>query len=75
MIYITGDTHSDFRRFSRQIFPEQNEMSKDDYVMIAGDFGGIWYCTANTKNKKRRKPQVERAGSKTFYHAFCSRKP
>ena len=40
MIYITGDTHSNFRRFSKSYFPEQNEMSKEDYCIIAGDFGG-----------------------------------
>ena len=42
MIYITGDTHSDFRRFSTSKFPVQKEMSKNDYVIICGDFGGVW---------------------------------
>lgn len=42
MIYVTGDTHSDFRRFSTNIFPEQRDMTKDDCVIICGDFGGIW---------------------------------
>ena len=42
MIYITGDCHADFRRFDTDIFPEQNDMTKDDYVIICGDFGGIW---------------------------------
>lgn len=42
MIYITGDCHGDFRRFSSKIFPEQKEMTRDDFVIICGDFGGIW---------------------------------
>lgn len=42
MIFITGDCHSEFDRFSVQNFPEQKEMTKDDYVIICGDFGGIW---------------------------------
>ena len=42
MIYITGDTHSDFTRFTEEQFPIQTEMTKDDYVIICGDFGGIW---------------------------------
>ena len=42
MIYITGDTHADFSRFLIDKFPIQKEMSKDDYVIICGDFGGIW---------------------------------
>lgn len=40
MIYITGDCHRDFRRFNTRIFPEQKEMTKDDFVIICGDFGG-----------------------------------
>lgn len=42
MIYITGDCHGEFGRFNKEIFPEQNEMSKEDYVIICGDFGGVW---------------------------------
>lgn len=39
MIYITGDCHADWRRFSSGVFPEQKEMTKEDYVIICGDFG------------------------------------
>ena len=42
MIYITGDCHGSFERFNASIFPEQKEMTKDDYVIICGDFGGVW---------------------------------
>ena len=42
MIYITGDCHANFGRFSTDIFPEQKEMTKGDYVIICGDFGGVW---------------------------------
>ncbi len=42
MIYITGDTHRDFRRFANKNFPEQYNMTKTDYVIICGDFGGVW---------------------------------
>lgn len=41
-IFMTGDTHGDFGRFSTGAFPEQKDLSKDDYVIICGDFGGIW---------------------------------
>ena len=33
MIYITGDCHGDYRRFSKDIFPEQKEMNKDDFMI------------------------------------------
>lgn len=42
MVFVTGDTHADFLRFSAKNFPEQKDMTKDDYVIICGDFGGIW---------------------------------
>ena len=42
MIYITGDCHGNYERFNASIFPEQNEMTKEDYVIICGDFGGVW---------------------------------
>lgn len=42
MIYITGDIHGDPRRLSKAIFPEQVGMTKNDYVIICGDFGLVW---------------------------------
>lgn len=52
MVYVTGDCHSDFRRFSTEIFPEQKEMTKDDVIIICGDFGGVWYQETNKYIKK-----------------------
>ena len=42
-LYLTGDTHGDFRRFIPQFFYEQEGMVKEDIVLICGDFGGVWY--------------------------------
>lgn len=53
MIYITGDTHGSFkRRFSVDSFPEQKDMTKDDYLIICGDFGGIWDAGKESKSEK-----------------------
>lgn len=42
MIYVTGDTHGEWLyRLNMNSFPEQKEMTKDDCVIICGDFG-IW---------------------------------
>ena len=38
-IYVTGDIHSEPDRFNTENFPEQKEMTRDDYVIICGDFG------------------------------------
>lgn len=44
MIYITGDTHMplDMAKLSLDRFPEQAGLTKDDYVIVCGDFGGVW---------------------------------
>ncbi len=53
MLFITGDTHSDFkRRFNTTNFPEQKNMCKDDFVLICGDFGGIWNYECESKEEK-----------------------
>lgn len=43
-IYITGDTHSDYdiHKLTTDAFPEQKELTRDDYVIVAGDMGVCW---------------------------------
>ena len=48
MVYITGDCHGDFRRFSTKNFPEQNEMCYLDTVIVLGDFG-LWHDTSEER--------------------------
>ena len=50
MIFATGDTHGDFRRFGAKCFYEQKEMTQDDYVIICGDFGGLWNDSAEEQH-------------------------
>ena len=52
MIYITGDCHQDFRRFDTENFPEQKEMTKEDFCVICGDFGGVWDRNKESKTEK-----------------------
>ncbi len=44
MIYITGDTHIpiDIHKLNVRHFPEQKQLTKQDYLIICGDFGGVW---------------------------------
>lgn len=48
MIYITGDCHANYSKFSMQNFPEQKEMTREDFVIICGDFG-IWDDSARER--------------------------
>lgn len=55
MIYITGDTHADFRRFTKK---QRNrlpfELTENDMVIICGDFGLLW-----SKNDKTLKYNLD----------------
>jgi hypothetical protein len=50
-IFITGDLHGDFRRFRPDIFYEQEMLTKEDTVLAAGDFGGVWFGDAQEDEK------------------------
>lgn len=50
-IFITGDTHGDFRRFKKEVFYEQAELTKRDYVICCGDLGGIWDGSAEEQGQ------------------------
>lgn len=67
MIYITGDTHADFSRFLIEKFPIQTEMTKDDYVIICGDFGGVWTFE---KENVQEKYQLDYLNEKNFTTLF-----
>ncbi len=47
MIFVTGDTHRlmDIKKIDEESFPEQSLLTRDDYLIIAGDFGGVWTGT------------------------------
>ena len=67
MIYITGDCHADFTKFNMENFPEQKEMTKDDYVIICGDFGGVW---AKDEESEKEKWWLDWLESKSFTTLF-----
>lgn len=41
-VYITGDCHAEFNKFSTKRFPDQKELTRDDFVIVCGDFG-VWH--------------------------------
>lgn len=67
MIYITGDTHADFSRFEEDKFPIQTEMTKNDYVIICGDFGGVWTFEEESSYEKE---MLDLLDSKNFTTLF-----
>ena len=67
-IYITGDTHGDFHRFSADNFPEGKTLTKEDYVIICGDFGGIWDVE---KSSPQEKYWLDWLDNKPWTTLFC----
>lgn len=62
-IFVTGDTHGSepcgyvsvdgfFKRLNTKNFPEQKNLTKEDFVVICGDFGGVWNCFGESKSEK-----------------------
>lgn len=68
-IWITGDCHSDFYRFTTEVFPEQLEMTREDIVIICGDFGGIWY-QEDSVYIKRENMELDFLESRPFTTVF-----
>lgn len=66
MIYITGDTHIpiDMAKLDLQYFPIQNNLTKNDYLIICGDFGGVWDRT------KEREQILNELSNKKFTILF-----
>lgn len=44
MFFITGDTHGriDVHKLNAANFPIQKELTRDDFVIVCGDFGFVW---------------------------------
>ena len=81
-IYVTGDTHGSqshgmysidgfMHRLNTTSFPEQKELSKEDYMIICGDFGGVWdtnrFCVQESREEKNSLDWLE---SKPFTTLF-----
>lgn len=65
MVYLTGDCHGNFSKIYK--FTAQNvNLSKDDFLIILGDFGGIW----NKEENEKEKLEFEKLSSLPFNILF-----
>ena len=81
-IFVTGDTHGAdslglhsvdgfMPRLNTKNFPQQAGLTKDDYVVICGDFGGVWKASRkNTKEPEEEKYALDWLESKPFTTLF-----
>lgn len=77
-IYVTGDTHGAkkygffsvdgfMHRLNTGSFPEQKMMTKDDYVVICGDFGGVWDLEGESPEEKYNLDWLETRNFTTLF--------
>lgn len=69
MIFVTGDIHGEpFPRLNTTSFPEQKNMTKDDCVIICGDFGLAWNRDKENRIEKWSLDELEK---RPFTTLFC----
>ena len=51
MLYFTGDIHGNPIRLSSKSFKEGRTLTKNDYVVICGDFGLVWDYRGESKQE------------------------
>lgn len=66
MIFITGDTHCpyDMKKLNTTNFPQQKNLTKNDVVIVCGDFGLVWW----SKDSKDYKSDL-------YWQKWLSEKP
>lgn len=64
MIYITGDCHGGFDRFENDKF---SNLTKNDYVIICGDFGGILDQNKRARYERKRIKQLSKMKYTTLF--------
>lgn len=64
MIYITGDCHGGFDRFENDKF---SNLTKNDYVIICGDFGGILDQNKRARYERKRIKQLSKMKFTTLF--------
>lgn len=53
-VFVTGDTHAEFERFNSKRFHLGKTLTENDYVIIAGDFGGFWDGSEKERRNLKR---------------------
>ncbi len=70
MIYVTGDMHGEIARFAPINLPNSEKWTKDDYLIICGDFGFVFY-EKGTKLYDLQQNQLDQLATLPFTICFC----
>lgn len=64
-IFVTGDIHSEiYPRFNTKNFSIQKDLTKDDYVIVCGDFGIPWF---NDKTDEHMLKELQKRNFTTLF--------
>ena len=76
-IFITGDTHMpiDIHKLSSHNFLQGKELTKDDYVIVLGDFGLIWNYKETGKNVKLNPSDMCWSNDELYWLKWLEEKP
>ena len=61
MLYVTGDTHGDYERFTSSAL---KKLKKGDTLFICGDFGFIW---DGSKNEEKLLKKIGKLKYNVFF--------
>ncbi len=65
MIYITGDTHGDRNRFSEGFMQGESEWTRNDILIICGDFGFVF------SDSEQEREYLDFLAKKPYTICFC----
>ena len=51
-VWVTGDLHGDPSRFNTESFDQQKDFTKEDVMIICGDFGLVWDFVGENKRER-----------------------
>ena len=66
-IFVTGDCHGDFGRFEQERFPAQRDMDREDFVIVCGDFGGVWSPGEESDDERERLDELDGKNYTTLF--------
>lgn len=70
MVYITGDVHAEFSRFSEEYMHGESRWNSNDKIIVCGDFGFIWYDSSNPPRKKLSDVKLDTLSKKPYEILF-----
>lgn len=70
MIYVTGDTHGELSRFCENSMPGESKWTKEDKLIICGDFGFVWHDRSDIAGYRRNQDALDSLAARSYEMLF-----